>query len=238
MHRIKFLSVKTPKVPITRRSNAVSTDDLHELHRTPRIDAVVNNASLDLHVLDGPVMPEQLSLAPTVAFRKGQLPSRDTELEDFTDGREATSEPEKSESFTDKADAINGTDTYSSYEIVFTVMSILSYIFDVGSDIYLAFVYYNEGDIWWFTLTIIFVIVPSLVITVFSFIWYIQDTSRRPHPLIWLPRIILLFLQLGPLLRFIVLLIAMTMFPNSLGDAVCKMPYTKKYIPILCCQVR
>ena len=84
------------------------------------------------------------------------------------------------------------------------MICILSYIFDVGSDIYLAFVYYTDGDMWWFMLTVIFIVVPSLTITIFSFVWYIQDHGNQSYPLVWLPRLVLLLLQLGPLLRYVV----------------------------------
>jgi len=201
MSRINFVSVKKPKIPRTRRSSDICSDDWQlEGKRESRHDTVVNDATSDLHTYDGPVPPEQVAkLAPTVAFRKTNI--LEDELECCTDG---TAEHGNGE-ITDKTDdglALPETDTYSNYEVFMTVFSILSYIFDVGSDIYLAFVYHSDGDIWWFTLTVIFIIVPSLTITVFSFVWYLQD-NHRSYPLIWLPRLVLLFLQLGPLLRFV-----------------------------------
>jgi len=201
MSRLNFMSVKRPKIPRTRRSSAISTE-LQELKTNLRHDTVANSPPSDLHTHDGPVLPEQLRVAPTVAFREVNF--HEDELECRTDGQAnldhgSNELPQK----TDDGLASSETDTYSSYEVVLTVFSILSYIFDVGSDIYLAFAYYSNGDMWWFTLTVIFIIVPSLTITVFSFVWYIQDHGHRPYPLIWLPRVVLLFLQLGPLLRFI-----------------------------------
>lgn len=203
MSRINFMSVKKPKIPRTRRSSDICSDDWQlEVKRESRHDAVVNDATSDLHTHDGPVRPEQLRLAPTVAFRKAAV--FEDEFDSCTDDGTATSEHGNGE-ITDKTVdglALPETDTYSNYEVFMTVFSILSYIFDVGSDIYLAYVYHSDGDIWWFTLTVIFIIVPSLTITIFSFVWYLQD-NRRSYPLIWLPRLVLLFLQLGPLLRFV-----------------------------------
>jgi len=206
MPNINFMSVRKAKIPRRRRSSEVYTDDLQELKRKSRYDAVANDASLGLHTHEGRVKSEQLdiaptALAPTVAFRKAY----EDEVECCTDGQ-ATSEHESSElpEKTDDGLASPESDhTYSNYEVVVTVLSILSYVFDIGSDIYLAFVYYNDGDMWWFTLTVIFIIVPSLTITIFSFVWYLQDGGHQSYPLIWLPRIVLLFLQLGPLLRLI-----------------------------------
>lgn len=182
------MSIKESKIPRTRRSSRISKDDLQEKQErclTP-----------DLHMHDGPLNSEDLRVAPKH--------EDDYELECFTDGH-ATAEHGSSETeVPDKTDVSPETDTYSNYEVVWTVISILSYIFDVGSDIYLAFVYYNDGDTWWFTLTVIFIVVPSLTITLFSFVWYIQDRKNQSYPFIWLPRLVLLFLQLAPLLRCIV----------------------------------
>ena len=159
--------------------------------------------SADLHI-DG---PEPVRAAPT---------DRDVNVceEELESVCQAVSERGNCD-VPDKLDASlasKKTDTYSNYEVVWTLMCILSYIFDVGSDIYLAFMYYSDDDIAWFTLTVIFIVVPSLTITVFSFVWYIQDRGRQSYPLIWLPRVVLLFLQLGPLLRYFL------QFDNFIGN--------------------
>jgi XK-related protein len=93
--------------------------------------------------------------------------------------------------------------SYSYSEIFYTLLAIGSYIFDVGSDIYVAFVYHNEGEWWWFGLTVSFVVIPSFIISCFSLAWYIQDhkTGNKVHPIRWIPRLFMLFLQLGPLIR-------------------------------------
>lgn len=202
MPSINFMSPAVPKIPRTRRSSVSSSDDPLELKRISHRETVVNDASSDWHMHDGPADSEQLKVAPTVAFKDATL----WEDVSFTDGKE-TLEHRKTETTSCRLE-LPVCDAYSNYEVVLTVMSILSYIFDVGSDIYVAVVYYRDGDIWWFALTVIFVVVPSLTITVFSFMWYIQDRSNQSHPLIWLPRLVLLFLQLAPLLRFVVYLVS------------------------------
>jgi len=203
MFRINFMSVKKPKIPRTRRCGAIFADDLLELKGISH-QAAVSDLSSDLHTHEVPVKSEQLKVAPTVASREVNV--LEDELESCTDGQ-ATLEHGNSElpekTYRDGL-ALRETDVYSNYEAFLTVFSILSYIFDVGSDVYLAFVYYSDGDIWWFTLTVIFIIVPSLTITIFSFVWYIQDDADdQLYSLIWLPRLVLLFLQLAPLLRFV-----------------------------------
>jgi len=186
------MSPKVLKIPRTRQSIANFSDEPQTSHH----ETVVNDASSYWHMPDGPVDAEQFKVAPTVAFR-----------DDVTVWEEVSNlESGKSETAGCRLE-LPASDTYSNYEVVLTVISILSYIFDVGSDIYVAVVYYRDGDIWWFTLTVLFIVVPSLTITVFSFVWYLQDRSSHPYPLIWLPRLVLLFLQLGPLLRFVVYLV-------------------------------
>jgi len=189
MFGMNFLSAKKSKIPRTRRSSGISSKDQHELQQKPCLT--------DLLMLDGPLNAEQLRVAPTVEFRKEDDVCKDV-IETFTDG------PAGGPVITDDGLASPDTDTYSNCEVVWTVMCILSYIFDVGSDVYLAFVYYTDGDMWWFMLTVIFVVVPSLTITIFSFVWYIQDRGNQSYPLVWLPRLVLLLFQLGPLLRYVV----------------------------------
>ena len=42
--------------------------------------------------------------------------------------------------------------------------SFLLYVFDVGSDIYVAITYYQKEDLWWFGITIALVILPSFIV--------------------------------------------------------------------------
>jgi len=196
MPSIYLMSPNMPKIPRTRRSSANSSDEQHELKPTSHRETAVIDASSDWHMHDG---PEQLKVAPTVAYKDAAV------LEDvsFTDGKDTLEDGNRKTTSGQLELSASDTDTYSNYEVVLTVMSILSYIFDVGSDIYVAIVYYRDGDTWWFALTVLFIVVPSLIITFFSFVWYVQDRRNQSYPLIWLPRLVLLFLQLGPLLRFV-----------------------------------
>jgi len=191
------MSAKKPKNPRTRRSVAISTDNLQELEPKSNHVAVDNDAISNSDTLDRPV---EIELAPTLAFRN--ISVAEEELQSCTDGKATEHQNIEIAKKTDDGQASSETDTYSNYEVFLTLFSILSYIFDVGSDIYLAYVYYSDGDIWWFTLTVIFVVVPSLTITMFSFVWYMQD-KHPSYPLLWVPRLVMLFLQLGPLLRLL-----------------------------------
>jgi XK-related protein len=94
---------------------------------------------------------------------------------------------------------------YSYVEILWTVMSIVSYVVDVGSDIYVAVIYYVDQEWWWFGLTSVFIVVPSLTISAFSFVWYLEDRIMPVvlHPVRFIPRLVLVSLQLGPLIRLV-----------------------------------
>ena len=57
----------------------------------------------------------------------------------------------------------------------------LLYGFDVGSDIYVAITYYQKEDYWWFRITIALVILPGIVVNIFSFRgnWYISNEEAK-----------------------------------------------------------
>ena len=95
-------------------------------------------------------------------------------------------------------------------DILANIFSIGSYLLDVGSDIWMAYLYYTRQHWWWFTFTLTAVIVPSLVMTVFSLSWYIQDhrfekkrRKTKTSPLRWISRFMFLFLQIAPVLRYV-----------------------------------
>jgi hypothetical protein len=92
---------------------------------------------------------------------------------------------------------------YSYAEIIWTVISIVSYMVDVGSDIYVAVIYYVDEEWWWFGVTVVFIVVPSFTISTFSFLWYLEDKNLpvMSHPVRFIPRLVLVSLQLGPLIR-------------------------------------
>ena len=94
---------------------------------------------------------------------------------------------------------------YDWMDIIGTVLAIIGYFFDLGSDLFLAYQYYQRGQPWWFGLTLGFVFLPSIVIGIFSLRWYIldykHDVKNRVSWKVWVVRIIVLILQLGPALR-------------------------------------
>jgi len=93
-------------------------------------------------------------------------------------------------------------------DIVFTFVSIVSYLFDIGSGIYLAYMYYTNGDWWMFTCTVTIVVVANVIINMFSLSLYVADyryekehNENKTSPLRWAVICVCLVLHITPLLR-------------------------------------
>jgi hypothetical protein len=166
---------------------------LHKLPRTRRNETLPESLELDAVPKDGRQVGGSVDVTDSEASQVKQL------IAGHVDSHSKT--VDQVGAFTYTLDEYS--QSYSYSEILFTVLAIGSYVFDVGSDIYLAFVYHSEGEWWWFGLTVSFIVIPSFIISCFSLAWYIQDHNlgNKVHPIRWIPRILLLFLQLGPLIR-------------------------------------
>ena len=74
------------------------------------------------------------------------------------------------------------------------LMSFILYFMDIISDIYVAFQYYKNGEIWWSAITLVFVIVPHVIINTYAayinvnFLW----VSARKSFLMWIFQISIL----------------------------------------------
>lgn len=103
---------------------------------------------------------------------------------------------------------------YTSCDFIMALSGIFFYFFDVASDVFVAVLYYMNGKIWWFVLTIILIIGPSLVSSAFSLYWYYMDYKKlmkcgderlirleKPSKRRWFCRIVFVTFQLGPVLR-------------------------------------
>ena len=72
--------------------------------------------------------------------------------------------------------------------------SFILYIMDIISDIYVAIQYYKNGEIWWCAITLVFVIVPHIIINTYAayininFLWM----SARKSFLMWILQISIL----------------------------------------------
>lgn len=109
----------------------------------------------------------------------------------------------------------------SVFDLLGNIVGIGSYLSDVVTDCWVAYTHFVRYNWWWFSLTLGFVIIPSLVMTFFSTVWYIQEHRDPHHQHIkyslddhpseskkkkvstrrWVSRFILLFFQVAPVLR-------------------------------------
>ncbi|XP_038655901.1 XK-related protein 6-like isoform X1 [Scyliorhinus canicula] len=108
-------------------------------------------------------------------------------------------------------------------DCLWIVIALLVFFSDVGTDLWLAADYYLKQDYWWFGLTLFFVLVPSVLVQILSFRWFMQDyaggglggveglSSRRPgvtgynrccRTSVWIWQSVIHILQLGQVWRF------------------------------------
>uniref|UniRef100_A0A8C2FKY5 XK-related protein n=1 Tax=Cyprinus carpio TaxID=7962 RepID=A0A8C2FKY5_CYPCA len=60
-------------------------------------------------------------------------------------------------------------------DCLWIVLALLVFFWDVGTDLWLALDYYSKRDYLWFGLTLFFVLVPSVLVQILSFRWFVQD---------------------------------------------------------------
>lgn len=68
---------------------------------------------------------------------------------------------------------------FGLYHIICLLLSITTFILDVGFDSWLAYFYYRQGQGAYFALTVTFLIFPALITTAFSLRWYVVNFSCR-----------------------------------------------------------
>ncbi|XP_051527826.1 XK-related protein 8.3 [Myxocyprinus asiaticus] len=64
---------------------------------------------------------------------------------------------------------------YSWLDFVFTVIGVCTFLFDVGSDLWVAKEFYTRGDFVWFGLVLGFMLLSSVIIQMFSWFWLQYD---------------------------------------------------------------
>ncbi|KAL7862199.1 hypothetical protein SRHO_G00136400 [Serrasalmus rhombeus] len=60
-------------------------------------------------------------------------------------------------------------------DCLWIVLAMLVFFGDVGTDVWLAVDYYTRRDYLWCGLTLFFVLVPSVLVQILSFRWFVQD---------------------------------------------------------------
>ncbi|XP_065200154.1 XK-related protein 6-like [Planococcus citri] len=109
--------------------------------------------------------------------------------------------------------------------------SILFHLLDVGTDVYLAYQYYTLQQTTYFVLTISFVAIPSLIITLISIRMYVDDEENVSYKA-WILRCFLLIFQFAPIMRYIELLIQAVKLKRNKSDYNDE-SYEKYYKPLL-----
>lgn len=112
----------------------------------------------------------------------------------------------------DETDALPESLRYNCFDFLCTVISMVTYLADLAMDCIVAYYFYHLSSAhgihhyWYFGLTVLFIVVPSLTMTGFSFRWYLMDSDNQQLPPVsawrWLLRLAVLVLQVAPLLRY------------------------------------
>ncbi|KAG5282200.1 hypothetical protein AALO_G00053360 [Alosa alosa] len=67
---------------------------------------------------------------------------------------------------------------YTLVDCCWVLCALLVFFSDGATDLWLAADYYLRGNNWWFWLTLLFVVVPSTVVQVLSFRWFVYDYTE------------------------------------------------------------
>jgi len=113
----------------------------------------------------------------------------------------------------DETDALPPNLRYNCFDFFCTFISIITYIVDLVMDCVVAYYFYHLAvdhgiyHYWYFSLTLVFIVLPSLTMTGFSLRWYLMDSDNNQLPRVsmtrWLVRLVVLVLQLAPILRYV-----------------------------------
>ncbi|XP_057676219.1 XK-related protein 7-like [Corythoichthys intestinalis] len=71
-----------------------------------------------------------------------------------------------------------GGQAYTLLDCFWVLCALLVFFSDGATDLWLAADYYLRDDYWWFGLTLVFVVVPSAVVQVLSFRWFVYDYTE------------------------------------------------------------
>lgn len=68
--------------------------------------------------------------------------------------------------------------SFTLLDCCWVLCALLVFFSDGATDLWLAADYYLRRDYWWFGLTLVFVVVPSAVVQVLSFRWFVYDYTE------------------------------------------------------------
>ncbi|XP_072530783.1 XK-related protein 8.3 [Salminus brasiliensis] len=70
---------------------------------------------------------------------------------------------------------------YSWLDFLFAVVGVCTFLFDVGSDVWLAREFYQHGEVFWFSALLGFMLVSSVVVQMFSWFWIQYDSQLENY---------------------------------------------------------
>ena len=70
------------------------------------------------------------------------------------------------------------TGDYSLLDCILMIVSIGSLLSDIVTDCLVAAKHYSNRDWWWFSLTVSFIVFPSIAIQILSYLYYHHDTCK------------------------------------------------------------
>lgn len=157
--------------------------------------------------------PSELPPADDMSFRSGRLQSESDSVFVYDDIKDLGMHMKQHSHMppiqeTDSAQARSlirwGPEIASYWDLLFPMFGILGYLIDVGSDIMLAFEYYSVRHYWWFILTLSFVLLPSVAMSIFSLILWVRNSKILKEEISigqWIIRSISLLLLVSPIVR-------------------------------------
>ncbi|KAI4871776.1 hypothetical protein NFI96_014711 [Prochilodus magdalenae] len=83
--------------------------------------------------------------------------------------------------------------SYSWLDFIFAVVGVCTFLFDVGSDVWLAKEFYQHGEIFWFAAVLGFMLVSSVVVQMFSWFWIQYDSQLENYDFQTTGRRVILF---------------------------------------------
>jgi len=112
--------------------------------------------------------------------------------------------------------------------VLFDVFSLVLYLADIASDIMLLVGYSNSGDWFWFILSFLFVLLPSLVVNCFSFSAYLGTGLSNMEMIV---RFIFAILQISPVIRYVQLCLSLLLqLYLTLSKKACFPCYSRIYV--------
>ena len=136
---------------------------------------------------------------------------------------------EESPDAADRTDSLPLDMSFTWFDMLALITSISTFLIDIGTDAVVAAFHLHNGDYWYFSLTLAFIAIPTLIVTGISLRWYVLDAREQASPPVsrckWATRVTFLLLQLGPIVRYVDSLVYGIQFRRSSRDRAQQVKY-------------